>query len=61
MAKETFKKNATLFTNKFYINLRKNERNATFGAQLSMLQKLGHFGKHIRITLKEFKRGAGEG
>jgi len=26
-----------------------------------MLQKLGHFGKHIRITLKEFKRGAGEG
>jgi len=32
-----------------------------FGAQLSMLQKIGHFGKYIRITLKWMKRGAGEG
>jgi hypothetical protein len=44
MPKAVLKKNATVFTNKLNINLRRNWRNAA--AQLCVLQKLGNFGTH---------------
>jgi hypothetical protein len=36
------------------------KNNATFGAQISTVLKLGHFGKYIRNTSKVLKCGAGE-
>jgi len=44
MAKDAFSKKKTLFTNKLDLNLRKKLINATFGAWLCMVLKLGRFG-----------------
>ena len=55
MAKAAFsKKKKNLFTSKLDLN-------ATFGAWLCMVLKLGHFGQQIRNTWKDLKCGAGEG
>jgi hypothetical protein len=51
MPKAVLKKNATVFTNKLNINLRKVYRNAA--------AQLRNFGRH-RNYLKGLKRGAGE-
>ena len=61
MAKAAFSKKKTLFTSKLDLNLRKKLKNATFGAWLCMVLKLGHFGQQIRNTWKDLKCGAGEG
>ena len=45
MAKAAFDKENTLFTSKSDLNLRKKLLSATFGAQLCMVLKRGHFGK----------------
>jgi hypothetical protein len=36
------------------------KNNATFGAQISTVLKLGHFGKYIKNISKVLKCGAGE-
>ena len=45
MAKAAFDKENTLFTSKSDLNLRKKLLSSTFGAQLCMVLKRGHFGK----------------
>ena len=61
MAKAAFNKKTTLFTSKLDLNLRKKLVNATFGAWLCMVVKLGRFGQQIRNTWKVLICGAGEG
>jgi hypothetical protein len=61
MAKTAFNKKKTLFTSKLALKLRNKLKNAAFGTWLSMVLKLGRFGKQIRNTWKVLKCGVGEG
>jgi hypothetical protein len=46
MVKAASNKKKALLTNKWYPNLRKKLENATIGAQIFMVPKLGHFGTY---------------
>ena len=61
IAKAAFNKKKILFIRKMDLNLRKKLLNATFGAWLCMVLKLGRFGQQIRNTWNVLKCGAGEG
>ena len=60
MTKEAFNKKKVLFTRKNGLKF-KEETSGTFGAQLCMVLKIGHFGKQIRNIRKVLKCGSGEG
>ena len=47
-------KKKALFTNKFDLNVSKNLQSVTFGAQLGIVLKLGHFDKWFRNTCDFF-------
>ena len=61
MARAAFNKKKNIFTNKLDLNLRKKLGNATFGAWLCMVLKLGRSGQQIRNAWKVLNCGAGEG